>query len=208
MQVWMLSNPCLGLKDILCQALEESPSPLEGLAYISNVIIQSTGLNASEWTAQGALDETAENHQKIAGVRQFFYQQCTEYGFWTTANANSELSIKSSLLNLNYYRNICKRAFGIERPPQTDLTNARYYNLLINPSVSSNILFSNGTDDGWSKLSISSLNGNDSNKSLSYVVIKDAAHMADLALPSASDTKSQQEARIRFETLLDRWFDK
>lgn len=195
-----------GAKDLFCSAIAESPTPIEGMASIAQMITQMTGIKPVIFTAQGAMSENPNDYPLNIGARQFYYQACTEFGFWPVASSDRQKSMKSSLLNYAYYQNICKRLFNLDKPADTDATNKENYLPLLDSAKTSHIFFSNGSDDPWSELSIMPDNGNTTNPNLNYFVIANAGHTVDLKEPdNDSDSDSLKQARQQFETLLDGW---
>lgn len=82
-------------------------------------------------------------------TRQWMYQSCTEFGYFQIAPAND--SVRSSRINLDYYKNICKKAFGEETVLDTKTTNEFYHE---RNAYTTNVVFSNGMMDPWSRLGI------------------------------------------------------
>ncbi|BCA93967.1 hypothetical protein TUM19329_03280 [Legionella antarctica] len=194
-----------GMRDSFCASLSSSPTPLEGYAQFAKDLYQSMGVTALELTAQGAMSEETADYKKI-GMRQWYYQSCTEYGYWQNANPDSSQSTRSSLINLAYHRQVCQRLFGMNEPANTAYLNETFYYPLMNELVS-NILFTNGENDPWSLLSLAEKNGNAGNTKLDYYLIERAAHCDDLRSPAGSDSKSLRTARKKMESLIGVWLN-
>ncbi len=141
-----------GMRDAFCSSLSANPTPLEGYAQFAKDLYQSMGVSAVELTAQGAMSEEPADYKKI-GMRQWYYQSCTEYGYWQNANPDRSQSTRSSLINLAYHRQVCQRLFGTTEPANTTSLNDTFYYPLMDELVS-NILFTNGENDPWSLLSL------------------------------------------------------
>ena len=120
------------------------------------------------------------------------------------ASDDKTKSTRSSLLNLDYFHDVCDRMFGMKTRSGTDELNKRYYTPLQDISTS-NILFTNGTEDPWSHLSMSKENGNADNPNLAYYTIKGGSHCSDLYPPMAADSASKKEARAMLSRLLGKW---
>lgn len=193
-----------GQRDTFCSTLAMSPTPLEGYAQMALQFYQTSGLNAVELTPQGAMNETPNKESNGLSMRQWYYQSCTEYGYWQNANPDPSLSSRSSLINLAYHRNVCKRLFGLTQPAQTATLNSTFYAPLMDILVS-NIYFTNGEQDPWSTLSLAEKNDNAINPKLDYYLIEGAAHCDDLHKPSTSDSESLKQARKTMESLLAKW---
>lgn len=193
-----------GEKEKFCATLASRASPLIGYAEIAHDLYKSSGLNAVDFTAQGAMDETINPDVQRLSMRQWYYQSCTEYGYWQNAHPNPQLSTRSTLINLDYHHQVCKRLFQLTQPAQTTNLNAAFYYPLMDALVSK-IFFTNGEQDPWSTLSLAEKNGNASNSNLNYQLILGAAHCDDLHRPSLNDSASLQQARKTMELLLSQW---
>ncbi len=132
------------------------------------------------------------------GMRQWLYQSCTEYGFWQNAYSNSAESARSARINAAYHTNACKRLFGFTQLGNVDITNRTFYKPLLNP-VSSNIFYTNGSEDPWMNLSITEKLF----PQMETMVIEGAAHCDDLG----SDGGNSQVALARklFVDYARRW---
>lgn len=194
-----------GMKDSFCKHLSSSTSPLEGHAEFARKLYTAMGIDAVDLTAQGSLSENPADY-KNGAMRQWYYQSCTEYGYWQNANPDSEKSTRSALINLDYHRQICQRLFGLKEPARTTSFNATYYSPLMDELVT-NIYFTNGSNDPWSTLSMVEKNGNTTNAKLSYYLIQGAAHCDDLRTPSPTDSASLIKSREIMDSLLEQWLN-
>lgn len=195
-----------GKKDAFCKALSSSETPLQGYANFTINFFKETNTTAVQLTAQGLMSENPSDYKEngSAGFRQWYYQSCIEYGYWQIANMDRTNSTRSALINLDYHHQLCQRLFKLDKPSNTNLINNSFYFPLMNQSVT-NIYFTNGEQDPWSKLSMMKKNGNTQNKKLTYRTIKDSAHCDDLHTPSDSDSKSLISARNTLQQLLMKW---
>lgn len=193
-----------GMRDLLCTKMAESKTPLEGYAEVAKVIEARWGIRAVDLVAQGAESEKVTDYENGIGARQWYYQSCQEYGYWQTANSDALKSTRSSRIDLNYYRHVCQRLFGLTVPVDTQKTNALYYTPLLNETTS-NIFFTNGANDPWSTLSMTEINGNNTNPNLDYFLIEGAAHCDDLRAPKSSDSAAVKSARSQLEALMTKW---
>lgn len=192
-----------GYRDIFCQLLEQG-DPVQGYAQFVDQIYQSWGINALSGSAQGAISEDVNNYMGDIGMRQWFYQSCTQFGFWQNAYHDPAITVRSARINPAYHAGICQRLFGLSGAVPEQQSNQDFYAPLLDTSTSQ-ILFTNGSRDPWSKLSISPINANDTNPNTSALVINGAAHCDDLRKPSASDLLSVQTARQTFADLVTNW---
>lgn len=193
-----------GFQKEFCGLLAGSSTPLDGYATFAGFVFDMWGVDPVMLTPQGAMSEDPKDYEGIVGLRQWYYQSCTEFGGWQTASADKSKSVRSQLVNEEYYRNQCRRLFGLDATPDTDSLNEHYYKPLFNASAS-NIYFTNGSNDPWSLLSLADRNGNTSNKNLSYYMIDGAAHCDDLKGQSDNDSESLKQARARLDELLGNW---
>jgi len=196
-----------GQKENFCHSLLTSEDRLEGFAKGGLDICNYLGVNPIDFTAEGSLLTQTSNYTSGVGMRQWFWQVCTEYAFFYTAHPNPELSTRSPLINLDYFMNECDMMFGIKETVDVENTNSKYYDQLLSESAipqASNIFFTNGSDDPWQHLSITKERGNDTNPDMSYMTIPDAAHCDDLRV---TEDQKVQTAQKHFESLLDNWLD-
>ena len=193
-----------GMRDQFCNDLTSAQTPLEGYAKFAQYLYSAWGVNALSFNPQGALDENPATYENDIGIRSWYYQSCTEYGFWQNAYLDPTKSARSSLINLDYHKNVCKRLFNVEYNLDTQKINHEYYLPLLNPDTK-NILFTNGSVDPWSFLSISEKLGNNTNPNLDYFMIEGAAHCDDLKIPRKSDSASMQEVRLKLSSLIEKW---
>ncbi|WP_298625370.1 S28 family serine protease [uncultured Legionella sp.] len=196
-----------GMRDSFCTALSSTETPLMGYAHFAQELYKTMNVSAVDMTAQGAMSENPADYNNGVGMRQWFFQSCTEYGYWQNANHDASQSTRSSLINLDYHRHLCQRLFDINTPVNTEKRNHTFYFPLMDDLVS-NIYFTNGANDPWSVLSLSEHNGNAVNLKLTYHLIEGAAHCDDLHSPKASDSESLVTARTIMNTLLEQWLNK
>lgn len=193
-----------GMRDLLCTKMSESTTPIEGYADVARTIESRWGIRAVDLVAQGAESENVADYENGIGARQWYYQSCKEYGYWQTANADVNKSTRSSRIDLNYYQKVCQRLFGLNEHADTQKTNALYYTPLLNETTR-NIFFTNGANDPWSTLSLTEINGNNTNPNLSYFLIDGAAHCDDLRAPKSTDSAAIKSARSQLDALIANW---
>jgi pimeloyl-ACP methyl ester carboxylesterase len=185
----------------LCTPLESAQDPVVAYAVYLKAFLKSRGQTAAEFSPQSAMNEDAE---KSDGMRQWYYQSCTEYGYWQDAHRDPARSTRSPRINADYDLDYCRRLFGITALADEKAINTRYYEPLLNPATT-RILYTNGTDDPWLELSINSLRGNDLNPNTPAVLIQGKAHCSDLRAKSEKDPQSLQDARELFLSLARAW---
>jgi hypothetical protein len=194
-----------GRRDSFCDALASNNNPLIGYASYVKEELKRLKLTAVQLTVQGLMSEDPDDYKGyFAGMRQWYYQSCTEYGYWQNAHPDASQSTRSSLINLDYHRQVCQRLFGIKKPANTERVNQSYYYPLMSDLVSQ-IYFTNGEQDPWSTLSMTEQNGNTMNSQLTYQLILGAAHCADLHQPKNNDSESLKKTRQIMNDLLVKW---
>ena len=78
------------------------------------------------------------------GSRAWYYQSCSEFGFWQTYSDKHPM--RSKRLDLSFYRQFCKDAFGIDLWPKFDRINIEYGGTNLKAS---NLFMANGIEDPW-----------------------------------------------------------
>jgi pimeloyl-ACP methyl ester carboxylesterase len=192
-----------GYKDHLCTLLK-GDDPLSGLAQFTLEIYKSWKMNALSDSVEGATSLNPDDYASDVGLRQWFYQSCTEYGFWQNAYHDAAYSVRSARINPTYHLGICRRLFGIETPVDTSHIEKTFYQPLLKAPVSG-IFFTNGSDDPWSELSITVDNANNVNPALTLKTIAGGAHCDDLGSSTSIDSTDLKAARSELDTLIDQW---
>ncbi|MEI8346483.1 MAG: S28 family serine protease [Pseudomonadota bacterium] len=193
-----------GNRDYFCNSIQTATNPVKGYADAGKELFRRFGITAVGDSSQGAESENPNDYLSSFGMRAWYYQSCTEFGYWQIAHHDPKVSVRSSLIDLNFHQQLCKRLFGIDKPVDDAATNRKFYQLLLE-SKTKNILFTNGSVDPWSYLSISHLLGNDTNPQTSAFVIDGSAHCADLGTPKSTDSTALKKARSLFEQLTAGW---
>ncbi len=191
-----------GYKDYFCNMINVS-NPLDGYAQFAKKLFRAWGMTALSMTFQSAEDTNPDSYLSGFGMRQWLYQSCTEYGYWQNAHHNPAQSSRSSLISLEYHHNACKRLFGMDIPADTDGYNDEYYWPLFDDSTT-NILFTNGSTDPWSMLSVVN---NENNPLLTTYVIEGAAHCNDLHGSDSGDSIYLKKSRSLFKELAESWLN-
>jgi hypothetical protein len=185
--------------------LIESKDPLVGYAKFAQYLYKAWGItDPMSLATQGAESENPADYSDGLGMRQWYYQSCTEYGYWQNANADPEKSTRSPLVNADYFHQVCRRLFGIKSGANTNYINQVFYQPLLS-APASHIFFTNGSTDPWSRLSLSAANGNATNKDLHYYTIDGAAHCDDLHASRESDSAALKHARSELSEDISHW---
>ena len=196
-----------GMRNEFCSTLNHSETPLEGYSNFAKSLYQKWHVKPEQFVAQGATSTNPDDYPDGLGMRQWFYQSCREYGYWQNANQDPLLTTRSSLINLEYHRSICKRLYNLDVPANTDKMNKRFYEPL-HQMKTSEIFFTNGSDDPWMTLSMAIENNNTDNPNLSYMTIANSAHCDDLRPPKPNDSTALKDARSKTIELISKWLNK
>ncbi len=172
-----------GMREQFCHLLEQSGRS----GYVQGVqLVAGLFGDMVELSAQAAENISLEKHSSSIGMRQWFYQSCTEYGYWQNASADRDLRARSEKINSDYHARLCDRLFNIKSPAAVDAMNAKFYQPVLSLQAT-NIYFTNGSEDPWLKLSINQSNGNLTNPNLTSDIMAGAAHCNDLLPGGTSD---------------------
>jgi pimeloyl-ACP methyl ester carboxylesterase len=131
------------------------------------------------------------------GERQWVYQSCTTFGFWIADGFNTIYDPSRAL---------CSSLFGADAPY---VDNAAYNLNFHAPFVSNdrnaatNILFTYGSDDVWTKIGLTS--EENQNRNIEILIIQGAGHHFDLNAPSGADNEAVLAARAEFLKLAKSW---
>ncbi len=177
-----------GYKDRFCRNLKEQGS-MQGLASFANMLYNQWGYDISEFSFTKAKDIQIEEN---ASMRQWFYQTCREMGYFQAAHSNPELSVRSSLINRDFFEKGCRDLFGINYTGIKEF-NRKFFFPLLNEDVASNIIFTNGEEDPWLKLSITPGIAQQYNPNLTSIVIKGAAHCDDIGQKNTPELKAARK---------------
>jgi hypothetical protein len=132
----------------LCSALaQHSEQPVDGLIGYMNPPLVAEDSDAQQ-PAPGGPPVSAPAGAYIAG--SWFYQTCTEVGFFRIPNPDREESILSELHTVDLSRIQCAQYVG--QQPRIAETRARYLAPIAKGEVT-NLYFVNGSLDPWSVLS-------------------------------------------------------
>jgi pimeloyl-ACP methyl ester carboxylesterase len=194
-----------GYQQKFCDMLNNSGHPLQGYAEFAQYLYQAWDISDPLSLAiEGAESENPADYADGLGMRQWYYQSCTEYGYWQNAHSDPAKSTRSDMINAAYFRDVCSRLFGLTDAANIDYINREFYQPLSSHSTS-HILFTNGSTDPWSLLSMSATNGNAKNKNLHYYTIDGAAHCDDLRASRLNDSAELQQARNLLSSLMYDW---
>lgn len=146
---------------------------------------------------------TLLNPDKSNWYRAWFYQTCTEYGYFQTAPKPPLKSLRSQQINKTYYEELCVYAFGSNSTHlDVNLTNAKFGGLY---SFATDVMFTNGDKDPWSRLGITDpsfyVHGEPARQNWDVWVTANGSHCSELYTPTANDSAAVNATR---EKIVDR----
>ncbi len=186
-----------GSRTSFCQTLTTASDLVDGYARAGLAALGRLGMNPLGISMQAAEPEEAAPGGYF---RQWMWQSCREFGWFQVANAGEEGTSRSSRIDLAYHDRVCERLFGVPQTADGSL-NAEYYGPLFDPTTTK-IIFTNGSDDPWLRLSVvPSTLEETPNPGLGVLVMEGAAHCDDLrafqTLPSVIAAQASFGATIK-----------
>ncbi|KAG9461461.1 hypothetical protein GDO78_016817 [Eleutherodactylus coqui] len=149
------------------------------------------GLKCVDNSHEKALSDLGNTTLSAVGVgeRQWYYQTCTEFGYYQTCGDGS--CPFSRLITLKSQLDLCTEVFQI--PPESVHQSVQFTNEFYGADhpKSSRIIFVNGDIDPWHALSVLK---NQSHSEIA-IFINGTAHCANMNPSRSSDPPSLQKAR-------------
>jgi len=180
-----------GFQDDLCFPLIESYK-LNGESMLVNAFANFTVnfwmgfLGNVEDYCTASLQNTTVDSGKAG--RQWLYQTCSEFGWFQIAPQNN--SIRSQMVNITYYRELCRSVFGRVALPDVNATNELYGGEKIGGT---RIFFVNGSQDPWKRASI--LTTFSESRPSETVVCHNCGHAVDIrGCPNGCDNQENLQA--------------
>ncbi|XP_054156714.1 putative serine protease K12H4.7 [Oppia nitens] len=131
----------------------------------------------------------------LAGVRQWYYQMCSQIGyFWTTDQTDTPFGHN---IPIDYYLNLCADVYGKQftreyMKKSVDRFNSNYGGF--KPNVT-NVVFPNGAVDPYHELSIVK----DLNNSTRAILMKTTGHGSDIFPTQFTDPRELTDARLAIQ---------
>ncbi|KAJ1836541.1 hypothetical protein LPJ63_000183 [Coemansia sp. RSA 2711] len=124
--------------------------PLQNMADMTAAYIRDNRINP---VAAYSSNAGATNHALHQDGRAWFYQTCTEFGFWQSAPPPPLRRLRSKYVTSEWQSRPCQAFFGSEitGKPNSQSINEQFGGL--SPNVS-RVVFVNGLHDPWSELSV------------------------------------------------------
>jgi hypothetical protein len=204
----------------LCAALEqEADNPMDGfIGYLNPPLVEdpndpTTGTAPAPATPDQAAGALSANNPPVgipplkspAAIDSFsgyewFYQVCTEMGFYQVYNVDRTLSVMADLITEDYWADQCRTFVGTT--PDVERTRAEYLDPLLGGGVT-NILFTNGSLDPWSSLSL--VDPDSTPAGLDTFVVQTGSHCEDLQNLQPNSVLGVFQAHKRFYDLAKKW---
>jgi pimeloyl-ACP methyl ester carboxylesterase len=198
----------------LCAALEqERDHPVDGFAGYLNPPLVDDGDGTPD---AGTPDAPPTDHPVATGAAiprlilppardnfagsQWFYQVCTEVGFYQIHNPDRTQSIMSDLVTEDYWRDRCQELVGTA--PAIASTRAAYVEPILRGEVS-NLFFVNGSLDPWSSLSLT--DARSAPAGVTAFVVQTGSHCEDLDNLTQDSVLGVFQAHKRFHDLARAW---
>jgi pimeloyl-ACP methyl ester carboxylesterase len=191
-----------GLNDGFCRALAQK-DPLHVYAQQGSRLAGLLGLQPIDIIPSGARSTDVSKYEGSIGMRQWYWLECTEVGGFITPSPKLENSVTPQSLN-DYEHQNCAQIFGVSPTVNPAAMNQEYYEPLLSPTTS-NIIFTNGSDDPIALDSISHALGNDTNPHTLEFLVQDGSHCSDLNLyasTAAGENSLQAELDLIYTSMI------
>ncbi|KAJ1721794.1 hypothetical protein LPJ61_005995 [Coemansia biformis] len=154
-QYYMPPAPGSGAPDAiatLCGWFNNSKNiPLQNMADMTAAHIRASNIDPASAYSSGAGATNTSLHQD---GRAWYYQTCTQFGFWQAAPPMPRQRLRSKYVTAAWQSKPCGLFFGseIDGQPDTEALNRQFGGFA--PNVT-RVVFVNGLRDPWSQLSVS-----------------------------------------------------
>jgi pimeloyl-ACP methyl ester carboxylesterase len=179
----------LGLKDEFCKAVADEG--VDGLLKMK-LKVDSAIEDFSKYASELSTNTDPARHAGSLGMRQWFYQSCTEFGFWQNAYPDVTQSARSKEINRDYHDELCRRLFQLPKASDVSHVERTYFEPLMT-SLTSNILFTVGTRDPWRAVGMTSADVVESGPHVRVVEIAGGFHCDDLGVGGTPEVKAAKE---------------
>lgn len=185
----------------ICEQIVGAESAYEGLRIVNSMYMDFIGLKCVENSHEKSLSDLRNTKLNPVGVgeRQWYYQTCTEFGYYQTCEDSS--CPFSTLITLKSQLDLCTEVFNI--PPESVRQAVQFTNEFYGADhpKSSRIIFVNGDVDPWHALSVLK---NQSHSEIA-IFINGTAHCANMSPSRTSDPPSLQKAREEIANKIGEW---
>ncbi len=160
---------------------------------------KTVGVTARDFTLEKEKNIQIDVH---SSSRQWTYQVCSSLGWFQNGETNNPM--RAPILNVEYWRGVCKRVFGTDLFPNEEYTNTMTGDLRILPTLNQT-LFINGGSDPWQWAGVRDESLTSNSIFVKLVKCDDCGHCIDLYKPKETDPKELTEARILIRRQIMKW---
>ncbi|XP_053577611.1 thymus-specific serine protease [Bombina bombina] len=185
----------------ICQIMTSAKSGYDGLKSINRRFLENTVLKCVDNSYEKSVADLNSTSQSMIGVgeRQWYYQTCTEFGYYQTCENN--ICPFSQRITLHSQLDLCPLVFQI--PKEYVHQSVQYTNEFYGADrpKSSRIIFVNGDIDPWHALSVLK----NQSRSEIAIFINGTAHCANMSPSHESDLPSLKKAREEIAVQIAEW---
>ncbi|XP_066494796.1 thymus-specific serine protease [Tiliqua scincoides] len=176
-------------------------STYQRLIATSNMFLDNLNTQCMQNSHQQELQNLRNTNISVGGIgeRQWFFQTCTEFGYYQTCE-NSSCPF-SQFMTLQYSLDICKQVFNISSGSIQEAVSFTNDDYGADHPKASHVLFVNGDIDPWHALGVLK---NQSHSEVA-ILINGTAHAADMMPSSPADPLPLVEARRRINFQVGTW---
>jgi len=183
----------------VCQIMTSGENLIELLVKVT----VQTSSSCVDYSYQGMLDKllvTKVDPNNPVGDRQWYFQTCTQFGYYQTCEG--EDCIFSQKLNLDFNVAICDQLFGFSSHNVQERINFSndYYGS--DQPRSSRIVFVNGMIDPWHAISVVQ-----DLDEMPAILIPGASHCENMGSASSADTAVMTDAKNKIADLVQKWLN-
>jgi len=160
--------------------------------------VNSVDMYGSYFVSNSTFD--ADMEDKIG--RQWNYQICSQLGWFQTAATNPAYALRSSKVDIEFYKEFCKNSFGKALWPNVDQFNNDFGGANF---IATNVVNTNGCEDPWQWATRNTTSG--SITSL-YINCNGCAHCVDFHGAKSDDPVALQQAHSKIQSLVLGFFGK
>jgi hypothetical protein len=181
--------------DIMCN-LSVKSAPLR-LVAANQMVMNYYGQSCFSYNYDkiiSAMKRSLWTSKSAEGSRQWFYQTCTEFGFYQSLSNSS--SVFGDKVPVEFYVQLCRDIFGQNFNQKSIAKAIDHKNIIFGAlkPATTNVLFINGNIDPWHALGLTKT---DRNQLQPTIFINGTSHCADMYEPSDNDLPQLKDARIK-----------
>ncbi|XP_072930540.1 putative serine protease K12H4.7 isoform X2 [Epargyreus clarus] len=177
--------------------------PSSKLASFTNLMLERSKQECLDYSYDNMIEQLQSTTWTLDGGRQWFYQTCTEFGFYQTSSGETE--IFGNEFDLEYFVKQCQDVFG----PKFDKTfieaNVKDTNIYYGGTdiAATRVLYVQGSVDPWHALGLTATKDPES----PVIYINGTAHCANMYPSTSHDLPALQAARVAIRDQLNKWLE-